>query len=55
MPTLKDADTIEMIVTATEFSPVAAIDFGVLGTRAPHATDSGLESVACCNGTIAPN
>jgi hypothetical protein len=55
LPTLRDAEAIDLVVTADVFSPMAAIDFGVLGTRVPWTTDSGLESVACCNGTVGPN
>ncbi|WP_329179989.1 MULTISPECIES: hypothetical protein [unclassified Streptomyces] len=36
-----------------EFEPVAAINLGVLGAQEASATDSGLESVSCCNSIIA--
>ncbi|WP_159011658.1 hypothetical protein [Streptomyces sp. NRRL F-5123] len=36
-----------------DFDPVAAIDTGVLGDQEPLATESGLESVSCCNSVIA--
>ncbi|MDW4903367.1 hypothetical protein ACF07U_12570 [Streptomyces californicus] len=36
-----------------DFEPIAAINFGVLGEQEASATDSGLESVSCCNSIIA--
>ncbi|MER7765560.1 hypothetical protein [Kitasatospora sp. NPDC096140] len=36
-----------------EFEPVAALNLGVLGARDAATTDSGLESVACCNSIVA--
>lgn len=36
-----------------EFDPIEAINFGVLGEKEAFATDSGLESVSCCNSIIA--
>lgn len=37
----------------TDFDPIEAITLGVLGDKEAYATDSGMESVACCNSVVA--
>jgi hypothetical protein len=44
-----------VFIASPEFNPLDAVDYGVLGTREPYVTTSGVESLACCHGYVFPN